>query len=358
MSYLLPLGPFHPALRSPQRIVLRADGDIIQDIEYRDGYSTRNIADRVRRADLARSYTLINRICGVHSHHHALAWTIALETLAGVSVPPRAQVLRTVAAELERAASHLQNTAIVFELLGLAQVQQQLVALREWVLAAMQHLTGHRLVIDFARPGGIQVDLTDEERAAIVRLVRKPADVLYRLIARTIQRRAFTRRVVGIGSLLQPAAENLGVTGPAGRASGIQRDLRIDAPYAAYADVKVAQVTQTGGDVYARIMLLLLEAYDSLQLVQRLLDKLPEGEWQGQVVEALPRGTTSAIVEAPAGPIRHTIVSDGTRLTTLQIDAIGAPHRLVLRALLAGQLVENAAVIVASVGACMTCAED
>lgn len=358
LSYLLPLGPFHPALRSPQRIVLRADGDIIQDIEYRDGYSTRNIADRVRRADLARSYTLINRICGVHSHHHALAWTIALETLAGLSVPPRAQVLRTVAAELERAASHLQTTAIVFELLGLGQVQQQLVALREWVLAAMQHLTGHRLVVDFARPGGIQVDLTDEERAAIVRLVRKPADVLYRLIARTIQRRAFTRRVLGIGSLLQPAAENLGVSGPAGRASGIQRDLRIDAPYAAYAEVKVAQVTQTGGDVYARIMLLLLEAYDSLQLVQRLLDELPEGEWQGQVVEALPRGTSSVAVEAPAGPIRHTIVSDGTRLTTLQIEAIGAPHRLVLRALLAGQLVENAAIIIASVGACMTCAED
>ncbi len=358
MSYLLPLGPFHPALRSPQRIVLRADGDIIQDIEHRDGYSTRNIADRVRRFDLARSYTLINRICGVHSHHHALAWTMALEALAGLAVPPRAQVLRTVAAELERAAAHLQTTAVVFDLLGLGQVQRQLFGLREWVLAAMQHLTGHRLVVDFARPGGIQVDLTDEERAAMLRLVRKPLDVLYRLIDRTITRRAFTRRVVGTGTLLQPAAETLGVSGPLGRASGIQRDLRTDAPYAAYAEVKVAQVTQTGGDTYARIMLLLLEAFDSLQLVQRLLEQLPTGEWQGQVVEALPPGTSSVAVEAPAGPIRHTLVSDGTRLTTLQLEALGTPHRLVLRALLAGQLVENAAIIVASVGACMTCAED
>lgn len=358
MSYLLPLGPFHPALRSPQRIVLRADGDIIQDIEHRDGYSTRNIADRIRRFDLARSYTLINRICGVHSHHHALAWTMALEALAGLSVPPRALVLRTVAAELERAASHLQTTAVVFELLGLGQVQRQLFALREWVLAAMQHLTGHRLVVDFARPGGIQVDLTDEERAAMLRLVRKPAAMLYRLIDRTITRRAFTRRVVGVGTLLQPAAETLGVSGPVGRASGIKRDLRTDAPYASYAEVKVAQVTQTGGDTYARIMLLLLETFDSLQLVQRLLEQLPAGAWQGQVVEALPPGTSSVTVEAPAGPIRHTLVSDGTRLTTLQLEALGAPHRLVLRALLAGQLVENAAVIVASVGACMTCTED
>lgn len=358
MSYLLPLGPFHPALRTPQRIVLRAEGDTILDIEHRNGYNSRGIAERVRRADLVRSYTLINRICGVHSHHHALAWTMALEELAGIDVPKRAQVLRTIAAELERAASHLQTTAIVFELLGLGQVQRQLVALREWILAAMQHLTGHRMVVDFARPGGVQVDLTAEERAAMLRLIKRPSDVLYRLIDRTIQRRAFTRRVVGIGALGQAAAENLGVAGPLGRASGMQRDLRVDVPYAAYADVKPAQVTQTAGDTYARIMLLLLEAYDSLQLVLKLLEALPRGNWQGQPLEALPRGRSVAEVEAPASPLRYTLESDGTRLTTIQIEALGAPRRLTLRALLAGQLVENAALIIASANACTACAED
>lgn len=338
--------------------MLRVDGELVQDVEHRDGYNARTIVDRVRRGDLARSYTLINRICGVHSHHHALAWTIALEALAGLEVSARAQSLRTTAAELERAASHLQSTAIVFELLGLAQVQHQLVSLREWVLAAMQHLTGHRLVVDFVRPGGVLVDLTNEERAAIQRLIRQPAQVLYRLIDRAIQRRSFTRRVVGVGSLLRPAAENLGVAGPLGRASGIQHDLRVDAPYAAYAEVKPAQVTQTGGDTYARVMLLLLEAYDSLQQVLRLLDTLPEGEWQGTALETLPVGTATAAVEAPAHPLRYTITSDGTRLEAIRIEALGTPHRLVLRALLAGQLVENAAVIVASTGACVACAEE
>ncbi len=358
MSYLLPIGPFHTALRSPQRFVLRAEGDVIQDIEYRDGYSSRSIAERVRRADLARSYPLINRICGVHSHHHALAWSMVLEALAGLEVSPRAQMLRTVAAELERAASHLQQTAIVFELAGLSQIQRQLVGLREWVLAAMQHLTGHRLVVDFARPGGVQVDLTNEERAAMQRLLRQPSDVLYRLIDRTIRRRAFTRRVVAVGGLQLAAAETFGLAGPAGRASGIARDLRLDEPYAAYADFKPAQVTQTGGDTYARVMVLLLEVYDSLQVVLRLLEALPEGSWQGHVLEALPSGTSTATVEAPAGPLRYTIVSNGAQLSTIRIEALGMPHRLVWRALLAGQLVENAAIIIASVAACTTCAED
>lgn len=357
LSYLLSLGPFHSAFRTPQRIILRAEGDIIQDIEHRDGYNERGIAERVRRADLARSYPLINRICGVHSHHQALAWTIALEMIAGIEVGARAQILRTVAAELERAASHLQHAAIVFELIGLGQVQRQLVALREWILASMQHLTGHRQVVDYVRPGGVNVDLTNEERAAIQRLIKRPSEVLYRLIDRTIRRRAFTRRVVGMGSLQQGPAESLGIAGPVGRASGIQRDLRVDAPYAAYADVKPAQVTQTGGDTYARVMLLLLEAYDSMQLVLKLLEDLPEGAWQGEPLEALPPGSSSAAVEAPSGPVRYTLTSDGTRLTKLTIEAIGAPHRLVWRALLAGQLVEDAAIIIASVGACSACAE-
>ncbi len=358
MSYLLPLGPFHPALRTPQRIVLRVDGETIQDIEHRDGYSARNITERVRRGDLARSYALITRICGVHSHHHALAWTMALETLGGLTAPPRAQVLRTVASELERAASHLHTAALVFELLGLGHVQRQLIGLREWVLAATQHLTGHRLVIDFVRPGGVLVDLTGAERVAIQGLVTRPSAALYRLIDKTIQRRSFSGRVVGVGTLLLPAAQKLGVTGPLGRASGIQCDLRVDAPYGAYADMKPAPVTQTGGDTYARILLLLLETYDSLQLVHRLLNALPDGAWQGRSLEALPPGSATAMVEAPAGPLRHTLISDGTRLTTINIETVGAPQRLVLRALLAGQLVENAALIVASTGACMTCAED
>jgi ech hydrogenase subunit E len=178
------------------------------------------------------------------------------------------------------------------------------------------------------------------------------------LIDRLIRQRAFTRRVVGVGALHQEAAENLGLAGPAGRASGIQRDLRVDAPYAAYAEVKVAQVTQTGGDTYARIMLLLLEAYDSMRSVQDLLEHLPEDEAVGYLLHELPAGRAVVAVEAPAGPLRYTLHSDGTRLSTIAIDAIGAPSRLVWRALLAGQLVEDAAIIVASVAACANCAED
>jgi len=358
LSYLLPLGPFHPAIRTPQRIVLRAEGEIIHDIEHRGGYQGRDIAERVRRSDLARSYPLINRICGVHAHHHALAWTMALEELAGIDVPQRAHALRTIAAELERAASHLQQTTIVFQLLGLTEVEQQLSTLRDHVLRVMQQLTGHRLIVDFARPGGVTIDLSAQDQAQVYDLVMQLAETLYGLAGRIIRRRGFTRRVAGIGTLQRSAAETLGVAGPVARAAGLQRDARVDAPYAAYGDARPAQLAQTSGDTYARLMLLLLEAYDSLQIILRVLDTLPDGPWQGEILESLPVGTSTVLVEAPAGPLHYTIVSDGTRLTTFKVEAGCAPHRLVWRALLARQRVEDAAIIVASVGACTACAED
>ncbi|WP_029215522.1 hypothetical protein [Kallotenue papyrolyticum] len=357
MSYILPLGPFHPALRVPQRFELRVEGEKIIDVDYRGGYTDRAVIERLRRADLLRSAILVSRFCGAHAQHHALAWTMALEALGNIPVPPRAASLRSVAAELERATAHLHQAALVFELLGLGQARRQIVALREWILAAALRLSGRRLGAEYIRPGGVASDLDEDNRAAILRLVEQPAEALYRLIDRTVRRRHLVRRLVGIGRLTLEAAERLGVSGPLGRAAGIARDLRLEAPYAAYAGAPPAQVIQPSGDAYARLMVLLLEAYDSLQLVQRLLRSLPGGPCVGEPVAALPPGTSTAGVEAPGGPLHYALRSDGTRLTEIRVETPGAPQRLTWRALLAGQLVEDAAIIIAGVAACPTCAE-
>lgn len=357
MSYVLPLGPFHPAMRTPLRIALRAEGELVDDIEYRDGYNARDVADRVRRADPAHAYDRIARACGTHALHHMLAWTLALENLVGAEAPPRAQALRTIAAELERAASHLQHAAIVFELLGLDSPRRELAGLRELALNALRSLTGSRLAARYPLPLGVASDVSNEARRREAGLLRRGADALFQLTERTIRQRAFTRRVLGVGVLTERAAVELSIAGLAGRASGRAVDVRVDRPYAAYAGRKTAPVLQPGGDVYARIMLLLLEAYDSLRLAYSLLDALPEGPCIGERVEVLPPGTGEAEVEAPSFPLRYRVVSDGTRARELTVEALGAPHRLVWRALLVGNLVDDAAIIVASLGACTTCAE-
>jgi Ni,Fe-hydrogenase III large subunit len=104
-------------------------------------------------------------------------------------------------------------------------------------------------------------------------------------------------------------------------------------------------------------MLLLLEAYESLRLALTLLDELPSGACIGERIEIVPPGSGEAEVEAPSYPLRYRVTSDGTRATELEITARGAPSRLVWRAMLAGNLVDDAAIIVASAAPCCTCNE-
>ncbi len=357
MSYLLPLGPFHPALRTPMRIALHAEGETIVEIEYREGYTARDIADRVRRADPAQSYEMIARICGTHALHHMLAWTLALEDLVGVPAPPRAQALRTVAGEIERAASHLQHAAIVFELLGLDGPRRELAGLRELALRALRSLTGSRLGARYPMPLGVTSDVSDELRRQQIGLLKQSADGLFQFTERTIRRRALARRVLGVGVLTREAAAELGLAGIAARASGVPADVRVDRPYGVYGERKTAPLTQPGGDVYARLLLLLLEAYESLRLAYVLLDELPSGVCVGERIEIVPYGSGEAEVEAPSFPLRYRVVSDGTRASELEIEARGAPGRLVWRALLAGNLIDNATIIVASTASCCACNE-
>ena len=357
MSYLLPLGPFDQTWRGPQRIVLRVDGEYITDIEHHDGYHARGCADRLCRLPLAQCYPLVNRVCGVHSHHHALAWTMALEQLAGLDVPPRAQTLRTLVAEGERMASHLHDAARMVALLGLEVVVRRLVALREAALEIARIVTGHRLVHDFVRPGGVMDDLHRDEHRQLARVLRDIREALSRLIEGVLRNRALERRTRYL-AVLQPALLHaLGVAGWLARASGLDHDLRRDAPYAAYATALPEVVLQPGGSVHARLVTLLVEAFESVELSDTLLTALPGGRWRGDLLGGVPEGTATAAVEAPSGVLTYRITSDGYRLTHVEIRSAQQPGRILLRAALAGKLVDDAALVVASLAPCAACAE-
>jgi Ni,Fe-hydrogenase III large subunit len=151
---------------------------------------------------------------------------------------------------------------------------------------------------------------------------------------RLIDHRPLLARTVEIGMLPRAAAEQFGVRGPLARASGVARDARADQPYADYARLEFKPITQEGGDVYARLILLLLEAYESVKLVEQALANLPAGEWRGGLPDDLAAGEVSAAIDAPR-----------------QLD------RLLARTLLSNALIDNVVAIIASVDACTACAE-
>jgi Ni,Fe-hydrogenase III large subunit len=357
VTYSLALGPFHPAWRGPQRFVLKLDGERIADIEYTDGFNERGCAERLPRLALPQALHLVTRICGSCSFAHSLAFCQAIEQLCDITISDRAADLRCVAAELERIASHTRGAAGVLRALGMDARAHEVDSLRELATQGLQALSGARVIPDLCVPGGLRRDLAGPEREALLIALPKLNRGLYRFIDELIDQRALLARAIEVGGLPRAAAEQFGVRGPLARASGIARDARSDHPYAGYARLAFKPITQEGGDVYARLVLLLLEAYESVKLIDQALKDLPEGECHGALPEELPAGQGNGVAEGPHGLIRYAIESDGRKLTQVRIDTPRQLDRLLARTLLAGALLDNTVAIIASTDPCSACAE-
>jgi Ni,Fe-hydrogenase III large subunit len=357
VTYSLALGPFHPAWRGPQRFDIKLNGERIADIEYQDGFNERGCAERLPRLDLPQALQLVTRICGACSFAHSLAFCQAIEQLCQIAVPERAELLRCVAAELERLGSHLHAAGILLRALGMEPRAAMLEALREQALAGMQLLSGARVIPDLCLPGGLRRDLSARGREELMVMLPKLNRALYRFVDGAIDDRALLARTIEVGALPRAAAEQFGVRGPLARASGIAHDTRVDHSYAGYMRLDIRPITQDGGDVYARLMLLLLEAYESIKLSEQALERLPDGAGLGEIPSALKAGQGTSAVEGPRGMIRYVLESDGRRLTSVRIDAPRQLDRLLARTLLSGALLDNVVAIVASTDHCTACAE-
>ncbi|KPV48502.1 NADH-ubiquinone oxidoreductase, partial [Kouleothrix aurantiaca] len=231
MTYSLALGPFHPAWRGPQRFDLRVAGERIADVEYHDGFNERGCAERLPRLDLPQALHLVTRVCGTCSFAHSLAFCQAIEQLCGTEVSERAQLLRCVAAEFERIASHTRAAAGILGALGMDAYAADLGNLREQAQHALLALSGARTIPDLCVPGGLRRDLAARDREEMLVALPKLNRGLFRFLDRLIDHRPLLARTVEVGALTRAAAEQFGVRGPLARASGIARDTRADAPY-------------------------------------------------------------------------------------------------------------------------------
>jgi len=214
---------------------------------------------------------------------------MAMERAAGLQVPPRALAIRAVLAERERIANHLWDIGAICNDVGFAFAHMQCGRLREDWLRDNQLVFGHRLLMDFIVPGGVCCELDDqcEEilRLQLEVLVQEMSDLLPILVDDS----SLEDRLVGTGYLASGVAQELGVTGYVGKASGQDYDVRRDHGYAPYDGLDVSSSCLTEGDVAARLQVRADEIHDSLKLLDNLLRQLPSGAisvaWPEEVSE-------------------------------------------------------------------------
>lgn len=350
LKYQLTLHPVAGAWHSEQ-LTLTVEGEYIRDVEYRPATGDGAYAQRLLQGSVESAVRAAARVCPYCSVAHTFALSLALEALAEITAPLRAQAIRVIVAELERAASHMNTLAALIAALGLNSATR-LSQLETRIRSILLALLGHHEAA-YIRPGGLAEPLDEARLADTERAINELLPHMIELAEQTIPRRTLVARMVDIGVLTTDAARQFGLAGPLGRASDIATDQRIDAPYAGYTVLTPALVVEQGGDVHARAVVLLIEAIESLRLAARWLHNLPIGETYTAFTLRLGEGT--ATVEAPRGPLRYTVRSDGQRLTTVEIGIAPQLDRLLARTLLQNAAVDDTLLIAISTDPCTAC---
>lgn len=306
----IPVGPIHAGTIEPGHFRIASTGESVLALDVRLGWSWRALEKLAEGATSQRGLEIAERLCGSCAFSHALAWCRAIEELSGAPVPPRGRALRTVAAELERIASHLGDLAGLVNdcayVVGAASFQRW----KEVVHELADALFGHRWVRGVCVPGGVRVDLDDTQQQWMRQVVGDLRAGVSATVAATLANDAVLDRLVGTGVLSAAAARDLGATGPAARASGLTLDARRDHAYGFYKELDFQVVHRTAGDARARFEVRADEIQESLNLIEQLVHRMPGGPLV-QHLGPLPAGAWGfAMVESPRGLSSHWLRFD------------------------------------------------
>lgn len=273
----IPVGPVHAGTIEPGHFRFSIVGETILKLEERLGYTHKGIEKRFEALGAEEGARLAGRVSGDSTVAYAWAYAMALEAAAGVEPPPRAAALRGVALELERIANHLGDLGYLGNDVALAFGFFQFWRLKETLLRVNRELFGHRYLMDFIVPGGVACDLDTEKAERLIQVLTSIKGEVATLRAIYDEHAGAQDRFIMTGQVTPELAERLGLTGFAGRASGLAYDLRCDAPVPPYDVLQVNKAGHIRGDVAARVALRFDELAESFRLVERLIAELPQG---------------------------------------------------------------------------------
>lgn len=355
MSYTIPIGPYHPALEEPCKVQVTCEGETVQDVALSVQYNFRGVEWLAERRNYQQAVALVERVCGICSNVHTLTFCTAVERLAGLTVSERAQYIRTIVVELERLASHSLWAGIAAEVIGFQSLFMTCFALREQLMDLLENLSGNRVHYGMNCIGGVTRDLTDP--GAVLNVARSVRQAVSdRLIPLFADDRTVRARCAGIGKLSREVALAWGAVGPTARASGLSEDIRRTSPYAAYAKLDFNVPVEAAGDVFARVVVRLLEMVESCRIIEQAVDAMPSGPIHGPDFVEVPQGEAVARSEAPRGELFYYVASDGTDVPCrVKIRTPSFVNIPVVRPMMIGANLADVALINASIDPCYSC---
>jgi NADH-quinone oxidoreductase subunit D len=349
----LNIGPQHPSTHGVLRIIVELDGEVITRAEPVIGYMHRGAEKLAEYRDARQTLVLMNRHDWLSAFNNELGWTIAIERLAGIEAPDRAQWIRTMLAELNRIMSHLVFMGSYPLELGAMTPIFYAFREREMVQDLVESATGARMHHSFARVGGLKDDLPRgfmKQAGPVLAAVRSTVKEYESLI---MGNEIIFKRCRDVGPLPPSIALAYGCSGPTLQSTGVAMDPRKDTPYEKYGEVEFEVPVGTRGDSYDRLWVLVERVKQSCDIVEQCLDRLPPGPYLARGLPKtlkIPEGEIYLRTENPLGVMGYYVVGNGKKEPyRLKMRTASFSNISVLPAILQGALVPDLISILGSI---------
>lgn len=314
-DYIVNIGPQHPSTHGVMHFRTALNGEVVKKIDVKSGYIHRGIEKLCESLTYPQILHFTDRLDYLSANINRHAVCLCVEKAAGIEVPPRAEYIRVIMDELNRISSHLLAFAAHCNDLGATTAFIYGMREREHILDIFDKTCGGRLIINQDVVGGVMFDIYTDFQKDVKAFIPYMRDKLKEYDDFFTHNPIVLRRMVGVGNLSFTDAVSYGVTGPAGRGSGWSCDVRKYKPYSLYDRIAFKEVIRTEGDSYARYLNRLEEIEVSLQIIEQLIDNIPEGNILATVkpVLRLPEGQYFQSVETGKGEFGVFIESKGDK---------------------------------------------
>jgi NADH-quinone oxidoreductase subunit D len=314
-------GPQHPGITGNMSIELTVCGDEIAEAKTHVGYLHRGFEKLMERRTFMQVFPIVCRVCVPEPDFNEYCYAAAVEELAGLEIPERANWIRTLILEMGRVNSYLMYLGGQSGSFGLGVIGQWTTYVRDLMLDRFEELTGARIYHMFILPGGVRADLPDGFAKRMQETLREIEEVMEDVEKVMFHNAVFKKRSIGVSVIDPGLLDRYGVTGPNARAAGVARDVRTEHPYLIYPELEFEAITGQDSDIFTRADVRRRDLLLSIDLIRQILAKMPSIGQKGEVMTALPnvlhwkipKGETYIKGECSRGEYGYYLVTDGSR---------------------------------------------
>lgn len=357
---IYPIGPQHPSLKEPIFLKLHVDGSHVVKAEFNLGYAHRGVEKCANGYFLDSALHAVQRTCGICSQCHSMAFLNATEPLINAKIPEKVYLQRLIIAELERMHSHILWAGVMAHEIGLETLFMYYWREREKILDVFDELTGNRVHHSPDLLGTVKRSFGKKELTMLLESLDSIEPELKELREVMHSDNVITNRFKKHGIISKKLAKEFGLVGPTARASGINYDIRQNAPYMAYAfrELRVKPVVRTECDSWARAMVHCDEVFESMRLLRKACELIDPN----QSVPKKPNyfvkdATNTGRVEAPRGENFHFVKISQNKIQRLKLRTPTLANVIVYSGILEGEDITDVPVIVMSLDPCISCME-